>query len=193
MTTDHDGSSIDLERQLVRYMAERRISRRQLLERMAAMGATVALAPVIAACTSSATAAPSSAAPTQGPTAPPASTGASASATPVATEEAPATPVPTPEKELFVYNWAEYLGPDIPKQFEKKYKGRTAVERVNARMKIFWGVDDGNVTGSRRFHAYVGVVMMVCVGFATLLALTPRREGSMGDTRLSPIALALRT
>jgi hypothetical protein len=34
--------------------------------------------------------------------------------------------------------------------------------------------------------------MVVCVAFATLLAMTPRREGSMGDTRLSPIALALR-
>jgi hypothetical protein len=58
-------------------------------------------------------------------------------------------------------------------------------------MKIFWGVDDGNITGARRFHAYVGAVMMICVAFATLLAKTPRREGSMGDTRLGPIALAL--
>jgi hypothetical protein len=85
--------------------------------------------------------------------------------------------------------------PPIPratKQFERRYKGRTAVERVNGRMKVFWGVDDGNVTGARRFHAYVGVVMAVCLGFATLLALTPRRQGSMGDTRLSPIAKALR-
>lgn len=84
--------------------------------------------------------------------------------------------------------------PPIPRatlQFERRYKGRTAVERVNARMKIFWGVDDGNITGARRFHAYVGAVMVICVAFATLLAKTPRREGSMGDTRLGPIALAL--
>jgi hypothetical protein len=84
--------------------------------------------------------------------------------------------------------------PPIPratKEFEKRYKGRTAVERVNARTKIFWGIDDGKVTGARRFHAHVGVVMAVCVGLATLLALTPRREGSMGQTRLGPIALAL--
>jgi Transposase DDE domain len=84
--------------------------------------------------------------------------------------------------------------PPIPrgtKQFEERYKGRTAVERVNARTKIFWGVDDGNVTGSRRFHAYVGVVMVICVALATLLAKTARREGSMGYTRLGPIAQAL--
>jgi hypothetical protein len=85
--------------------------------------------------------------------------------------------------------------PPIPratKTFEEHYKGRTAVERVNGRTKVFWGADDGNLTGSRRFCAYLGVIMVVCVGLATLLAMTRRREGSMGDTRLSPIALALR-
>jgi hypothetical protein len=84
--------------------------------------------------------------------------------------------------------------PPIPRatlQFERLYKGRTAVERVNARMKIFWGVDDGNITGARRFHGYVAAVMVVCVAFAHLLARTARREGSMGQTRLGPIALAL--
>ena len=49
----HDGSSIDLERELVRHLAERRISRRYLLDRIAVMGAAAALAPVIAACTRS--------------------------------------------------------------------------------------------------------------------------------------------
>jgi hypothetical protein len=81
--------------------------------------------------------------------------------------------------------------PRATKKFERLYKGRTASERVNGRLKVFWGADDGNLTGSRRFHAYIGVIMVVCVGLATLLALTPRREGSMGDTRLGPIALAL--
>ena len=35
MTDRHDGSSIDLEKELVRYMVEHRISRRYLLERIA--------------------------------------------------------------------------------------------------------------------------------------------------------------
>ena len=121
MTNDHDGSSIDLEKQLVRYMAERRITRRQLLERMAAVGATVALAPVIAACSSSATAAPSSRRRASPGSVPPASTGRRVGHRPVTTEAAPATPVPTPEKELFVYNWADYVGPTIVKDFEDKY------------------------------------------------------------------------
>src|SRR5208283_5702166 len=77
------------------------------------------------------------------------------------------------------------------KQFERLYKGRTSVERVNARLKIFWGIDDGNVTGSTRFHAMVGAVMLVHAAFATLLAATPRREGTLGTMRLSPIAKAL--
>ena len=85
--------------------------------------------------------------------------------------------------------------PPIPrgtKEFERLYKGRTAVERVNARLKIFWGADDGNVTGSRRFHAFVGAVMVVHLVFAALLAKAPRWEGTLGQTRLGPVAEALR-
>ena len=72
------------------------------------------------------------------------------------------------------------------------YKGRTSVERVNARLKIFWGADDGNLTGSRRFFAQVGVVLAVHAVFATLLASAPRREGTRGKIGLSPIGEALR-
>jgi hypothetical protein len=84
--------------------------------------------------------------------------------------------------------------PPIPratKQFERLYKGRTSVERVNARFKIFWGADDGNVTGATRFHALVGTVMIVHAAFATVLASLPRREGTLGKMRLSPIARKL--
>ena len=84
--------------------------------------------------------------------------------------------------------------PPIPRatrQFERLYKGRTAVERVNGRTKIFWGADDGNITGAARFHAFLGVVMVVHAGLATLLAATPRREGTRGRMRLGPIAKAL--
>lgn len=81
--------------------------------------------------------------------------------------------------------------PRATKKFERLYKGRTAVERVNARLKIFWGLDDGNLKGARRFHAWVGAVMAVHAGFATLLASAPRYEGTLGKVRLSPIAKAL--
>lgn len=81
--------------------------------------------------------------------------------------------------------------PRATKKFERLYKGRTAVERVNARFKIFWGADDGNVTGSRRFFALLGVVLVVHAAFATLLAMASRREGTLGQTKLSPIAKAL--
>jgi len=62
---------------------------------------------------------------------------------------------------------------------------------VNARLKIFWGADDGNLTGSRRFFALLGVILVVHAAFATLLAGAPRREGTLGQTKLGPIAKAL--
>jgi len=81
--------------------------------------------------------------------------------------------------------------PRATKKFERLYKGRTAVERVNARLKIFWGADDGNLTGSRRFFALLGVILVVHAAFATLLAMAPRWEGTLGQTKVGPIAKAL--
>jgi hypothetical protein len=84
--------------------------------------------------------------------------------------------------------------PSVPratKKFERLYNGRTAVERVNARLKVFWGADDGNVTGAYRFWANVSTVMLVHLAFATLLAKAPRRDGTLGKLRLGPIQKAL--
>ena len=49
-------------------------------------------------------------------------------------------------------------------------------------MKVFWGVDDGNLTESRRFVASLGVV----------LASALWREGTLGQLRLGPVAETLR-
>src|SRR5262249_22521789 len=84
--------------------------------------------------------------------------------------------------------------PPIPRatrQFERLYKGRTAVERGNGRLQFDWGVDDGNVVGARRFHALVGVVMLVHLAMATTLARSQRVMKSLGRTRLDPISQAL--
>jgi hypothetical protein len=84
--------------------------------------------------------------------------------------------------------------PPIPRgtqQFEEKYKGRTAIERVNGRMKIYWGIDDGQVYGSRRFHGHVGGVMIVHLAMATMLAQSGRK-GPLGEMQLGPIAKKLR-
>ncbi len=110
MTHQHDGSSIDLERALLRAMIEQRLTRRVLLERIGRLGAGVALAPVLAACTGGAATASPTSAPT---TAPSASGGTDATPAP--------TPVPEPEAELFVYNWADYMGEDVVPSFEAKY------------------------------------------------------------------------
>ena len=59
----------------------------------------------------------------------------------------------------------------------------------NARLKLYWGADDGNVVGARRFHAMVGVVMLVHLALATALAGKGRGTiKTLGGTRLSPIA-----
>jgi spermidine/putrescine-binding protein len=118
MTHQHDGSSIDLERELVRYMADRRVSRRYLLERIGLLGAAAALGPVIAACTSAGVTA--SAPPSQASSAPVGTTDVSAAPSAAASSAAP-TPPPSPEGELFVYNWADYMGEDVVPSFEKKY------------------------------------------------------------------------
>ena len=116
MTDRHDGSTLDLERELVRYLAERRISRRVLLERIGALGAAAALAPVIAACTgSTASSAPSaSAAPSTPETEAP-------SSAPTESASAEPTPAPSPEAELSIFNWADYMGEDVVPSFEAKY------------------------------------------------------------------------
>ena len=119
MNDRYDGSSLDLEKALVRYMVERRVSRRYLLERIARIGPAAALAPVIAACTGGpgTTSAPSF---TTGPTVAPGTPAASASAPATSAPPSP-TPVPQPESELFVYNWTGYIGETTIPDFEDKY------------------------------------------------------------------------
>lgn len=82
--------------------------------------------------------------------------------------------------------------PRQTKQFERRYKGRTSVERANARLKIYWGADDGNITGPARFHAFFGLVMVVHAGTATMLAAAPRNDGTLGKMHLSYVARQLR-
>jgi hypothetical protein len=85
--------------------------------------------------------------------------------------------------------------PPIPratKTFERLYRGRTAVERAIARLKIFWGADDGNITTAARFHAHIGAVMIVHIAVARMLAAAPRRTATLSRTSLTPIARALR-
>jgi hypothetical protein len=56
----------------------------------------------------------------------------------------------------------------------------------------YWGADDGNLAGARRFHALVGVVLVAHLAFATQLAAAPRIEGTLSKMRLTPIASKLR-
>ena len=120
MTQRPDEQDVDIEQALVRYMVERRITRRMLLEQIGKVGAFAALAPIIAACTSAAaSAAPSQAAAATASAPPTTAPTAAATAAPTATPEP--TPVPTPEKQLNIYNWDAYIGETTRQDFEKKY------------------------------------------------------------------------
>lgn len=89
------------------------LSRRQLLQRAAGLSALAVIAPVAAAC--GAAASPS-------PTATPGATAAAPSATAGASAPtAQPTAAPSPEAELFVYNYADYIGDTTIADFEAKY------------------------------------------------------------------------
>jgi spermidine/putrescine transport system substrate-binding protein len=93
------------------------LSRRTVLRGMA--GAT--LGTIAAACGPSATPSPSAtAAPSPSAAASEAAV-ASASTTPAPTATPVPTPAPTPEGELFIYNWADYIGDKTVAGFESKY------------------------------------------------------------------------
>jgi spermidine/putrescine transport system substrate-binding protein len=99
------------ETELIRW-ARRPIGRRMMLRGMAGAGAAAALA----ACSGGAA--------TPSPTAAPATpAGTAPSSGPAATPEPTAepTPVPQPEGELYVYNWADYIGEDTISKFEDQF------------------------------------------------------------------------
>ena len=103
------------------------VSRRTVLRGAAGLSAAAALGSIAAACGSSSApsaSAAASAAATASPSAAPstaASAAASATASPSPTPTAVPTPAPTPEAELFVYNWADYIGDKTIANFEDKF------------------------------------------------------------------------
>ncbi len=103
----------ELEMRFYRALAERRISRRQLLETAAKIGPIAALGPVLVACGAGASAEPS---PSSGPSTA-ASAPAASAATPEPSVSAEPTPLPSPEGELNVYNWDAYIGEDTVAKF----------------------------------------------------------------------------
>ena len=102
----------ELEMRFYAALAERRISRRQLLETAARLGPMAALGPILVACSGGSAASPSaSASPST------AASAAAPSATPEPSVSAEPTPVPSPEGELNVYNWDAYIGEDTVAKF----------------------------------------------------------------------------
>ena len=102
----------ELEMRFYAALAERRLSRRQLLETAARLGPMAALGPILVACSGGSAASPgASASPST------AASAAAPSATPEPSVSAEPTPVPSPEGELNVYNWDAYIGEDTVAKF----------------------------------------------------------------------------
>ena len=135
MNQDRDPrevSDAELERRLTDYMVERRMTRRDLLERIAAVGAVAALAPILAACgisMGSGQAASAAAPPSTGPSVPP-TTPPSDAPTPTPTPSAPPTPVPSPEAELIVYNWLDLHRPRCHPVVREEVQDQSQVRAV---------------------------------------------------------------
>ncbi len=162
MTTERDPSKIDLERVLVRYLAEERMTRRQLLHRISVVGATAALAPIVAACsTAGASAAPSAAASaaSEAPSVPP-----SASAAAEATATPEPTPEPTPEAELHIWNYAEYMGENVVPSFEKKYGVKVSTDFFDTYEGMYARVTAGQTGFDITFPTSTDIPGLVTIG-----------------------------
>jgi spermidine/putrescine transport system substrate-binding protein len=103
----------------------RRMSRRTMLRGMAAAGATVAIGPALAACSSGATPEPSQVAPSAGASTAPSS-------------------APEPEAELFVYNWADYIGEETIAGFEDEYGVKVTYDFFDSAETMTAKISSGN-------------------------------------------------
>jgi spermidine/putrescine transport system substrate-binding protein len=110
-------------------LGQRPLSRRTMLRGVAGLSAAAGLGAIAAACGSSAAAsvapstAPATAVPSVAPSTAPseaASLAPSASAASLAPTQPP-EPSASPEAELYIYNWADYIGEKTVADFEDKY------------------------------------------------------------------------
>ena len=109
--TERNVSGITFDEALTQKLAQAHWSRREFLARVAAFGAATALTQLLIAC------GPGAASPSAAPT----TAATPAGTTTAEATQAPPTPVPTPESELFVYNWDGYIGEETVAKFQAKY------------------------------------------------------------------------
>jgi len=135
----------------------RPVTRRTVLRGMAGLGAVAATGGLVAACGgSTASAAPSiGPAPTPGPDTPTPSDAASG------TPSAEPTPPPQPEGELYVYNWADYIGEDTIATFEDTYGIKVTYDFFDNMDTMLAKVGTGNSGYDVTFPASINVGPML--------------------------------
>ena len=142
--------------------AGRPIPRRTVLRGMAGLGAASALGPALSACGASS--------PTPAPATPPATTGPAATGTtPTA---APPTEAPTPETELYVYNWADYIGEETIGAFEAKYGIKVTYDFFDTTDTMIAKVASGNSGYDITFPTSINIKGFVERGLVQPLDLT---------------------
>jgi spermidine/putrescine transport system substrate-binding protein len=156
----------DLAGTLARRLAEERLTRRRFLGRMAAVAAGGTVVPLLAACSGGATASPTS---------------APASGTPAASGPTPTaepTPVPTPEAELFVYNYTDYIGADTIPSFEAKYGVKVTYDFFDTYETMTAKISTGNSGYDITFATGVDVPGFLARGLVQPLdlSLIPNRK-----------------
>jgi spermidine/putrescine transport system substrate-binding protein len=146
-----------------------RMTRRTMLRGMAGLGAVTATGGLLAACGEAA----SSAAPTSAPATPAQSLTPGESAPPAPTT-APAepTPQPQPEGELYVYNWADYIGEDTIANFEAATGIRVTYDFFDNYDTMYAKIGGGNSGYDVAFPTSIDIASLVARGLIQPLDLS---------------------
>jgi spermidine/putrescine-binding protein len=150
------------------------MSRRAMLRGMAGLGAVTATGGLLAACGEAAT----STAPSSAPTTAPQSLAPGETAPPptptTAPGESPAepTPQPQPEGELYVYNWADYIGKKTIKRFEDQTGIKVTYDFFDNIDTMLAKVGSGNSGYDVTFPTSINVQPMLARGLIQPLDLS---------------------
>jgi spermidine/putrescine-binding protein len=112
--TEQNRPGMTFNEALEDHLARAHWTRREFLGRVAAFGAATALTQLLLACGQA------GASPTAAPASTTEATPESSAVAEVTQPPAP-TPVPSPEGQLFVYNWDQYIGENTVQKFQDKY------------------------------------------------------------------------
>ncbi len=144
------------------------MSRRVMLRGMAGLGAVTATSGLLAACGQAA----SSASPSSAPATPASTMAPGESAAPTDTPSAAPTSPPQPEGELYVYNWADYIGEETIANFEAATGIRVIYDFFDNYDTMYAKIGSGNSGYDVTFPTSIDIESMVARGLIQPLDLS---------------------